>query len=113
MKKSIRTTIIISGVIIILLILFFSGIILKLNYPLNHILAGEPEKNCSVDFDCALRVTSCEECACGEAVNKNWRPFCPIPNNEKIYCKKCPEEGRDILIKCVENQCQKIGVKHE
>jgi len=107
MNKNLKIALIVIGIIIVLVILFFSGIISSLNQPLNNLIAGEPDKSCNSDSDCTLRSTSCHVCDCGDAVNKDWKSFCPFPIYEMVYCKMCASEGRDFEIKCIDNQCQK------
>lgn len=53
-----------------------------MNNSINSLVAGTPDKSCSVDSDCNLEKTRCDPCDCGSAVNKNWNRFCP---NYPIY----------------------------
>ena len=108
MNKKIKVALILFGILILMVFLSFFGILNILNTPLNSIVAGNPDKNCNVDSDCALKKTRCAICDCGDAVNKNWNTFCPFPNLERLYCKMCASPGYDFDIKCVSNQCQKV-----
>jgi|SRR3989344_3898604 len=97
-----KLIIILCGIIILVLILLnFSGAFFFLNDYVNT-----PDKSCNVDTDCMNKVTTCSYCDCGEAVNKNWKEFCPFPNVPMhLLCKTC--QG-DFDLKCVENKCENV-----
>lgn len=91
-------------VLIIILIIFLLFILIfpksYLNEPLNKIVAGIPDKDCNLDSDCIYLKTTCSYCDCGEAINKNWKPFCPF---EYVRCDMACLPPK---VKCIENKCQ-------
>jgi hypothetical protein len=109
MRKSIKIFLIAVSIIIILLLIYFVLITFfssPVNNFLNRLVAGVPDTNCNVDSDCAIKITSCFPCDCGsfEAVNKDWKAFCPLKYPFIMLCKPC--QGYDA--KCLENKCIKI-----
>jgi hypothetical protein len=84
----------------------------QINGSLNAIVAGEPDRSCRQDSDCALRQTSCSLCDCGDAVNMKWERFCPLPDKETVYCKPCASLGADFQLKCADGTCQKTGMAY-
>jgi hypothetical protein len=107
-KKNLKIGFIVVGLIVFFAVLNFIGALAILNQPLNSLIAGSPDKRCNVDSDCILRDTICHTCDCGDAVNKNWYPFCPFLDTAKYLCKMCASPNYDFEIKCVENQCQRV-----
>ena len=100
-------------IIFVLLIAFnFLGFLSFLNEPTNKLVAGYPNKKCSSDSDCILRGVTCAICDCGDAVNKNWYPFCPFEKKlmgSVVLCKTCPFPKYDFEIKCIKNQCKTVS----
>jgi hypothetical protein len=91
----------------ILLILNYFGYLADLNEPLNNLIVGSPEKICGYNTDCALKRTQCNPCDCGDAVYRDWAPFC-ILHDPKVYdCKPCPALNIDFQIACIDYKCVK------
>ncbi|MFH1711316.1 MAG: hypothetical protein ABH840_03320 [Nanoarchaeota archaeon] len=86
-----------------ILIMNFIGFY-RLNEPLNKIVAGSPNKKCTEDSDCVLIWDSCFPCGCGNAVNKDWKPYCPFDYPYAVSCEICPS----FNVKCVDNKCTAI-----
>jgi len=107
-KKFLITGLVIIGIIALIVILSSIGNLVLLNQPLNNLIAGSPDKSCNSDSDCVLMKTTCHPCDCGDAVNKNWHPYCPFPDNALYECKMCASPNYDFDVKCVESQCQRI-----
>jgi hypothetical protein len=106
-KKKFLKIVVTIGIIIFLLILSsFYGFLGILNQPINSIIAGNPNKKCNVDSDCVLRATTCSQCDCGDAVNRNWYTLCPFADKSVIFCKMCATPNSDFEVKCVNNTCQ-------
>lgn len=111
MKKNYLIIIIAIFAIIIIAVLAvnLSGLWPFLNGPINHIVAGTPDKSCQIDSDCQIKPTQCGYCGdCGDAINKNWQQYCPFKNHySTILCETCPP----WQVKCIEGQCQKYFKK--
>jgi hypothetical protein len=99
-----KTLVWIISIVLLVLIAGFFVITMpdEINNILNKIFAGEPDKTCNVDSDCVIKVTNCATCGCGEAVNKNWHSFCPLPLNYVVMCKMCVQKQA----RCIENKCE-------
>jgi hypothetical protein len=96
--------IILTGVIIIitLVVLYYIGLFSILNNPLNNLVAGEPDRTCSVDSDCVVKTIQCSSTCDKEAVNVEWSKFCPFKENVFIAISGC---SGPIDAKCVEGIC--------
>jgi hypothetical protein len=85
--------------------LYVTGEVYYLNPIFNQLVAGEPRKDCLSDSDCVYKQIDCEVCGQLDAVNKNWEPFCLIPDTRQFFCaasKMIPERN----IKCMGGVCQ-------
>ena len=109
MKKEYKLALVLLGIIVAIIFLNLVGGLSFFNHPINRLIAGLPDKSCSDDSDCALKGTQCVEYSCGEAVNKNWKPFClfKIRRTNAMY-KPCPSPGHDFNVRCVNNLCQQV-----
>lgn len=119
MKKGLKITLI---VFIILFLLFFSYTLIvrnasKINHTLNKIVAGEPDKSCRAADDCANKLITCSYFGCGEAVNKEWKTFCPLLKYDSSVSMDieiiCPREGLNFDVKCNNNQCEKEMINYD
>jgi hypothetical protein len=107
MNKKLKIGLIVLGVILLLILLNYAGAFSSLN----KYLSGTPDKSCTIDSDCVLKITSCDFCDCGDAVNKDWTVFCPFRNPPmQVLCKMCASPNHDFEVKCVENQCQRVWI---
>jgi hypothetical protein len=93
--------------IIVILALFLNqkGLLYFLNSPLNSIISGVPDKSCSQDSDCMIKDIDCDVCGCGDAVNKEWKSFCPF-KKPLVLCEPCSSDISQA--KCVDNQCTMV-----
>jgi len=97
------TVIIIIGILILIPHIFDLS---PLNEPLNKWLRGEPKKYCNRASDCVIRPTNCSVCNCGDAVNKNWKPFCPFKSHKTQQECNCPK----YIVRCINHRCRKYKI---
>jgi hypothetical protein len=90
-------------IVIILAVLYYFGLFSFLNDTLNRLVAGEPDKTCSVDSDCIMKQIDCSRSTCDkEAVNVKWNNFCPFRKRMFEAISGC---GGSINAKCIEGIC--------
>jgi hypothetical protein len=104
-KLKLGTLMMVVGITIVLAVLGL-GVIEAV---LNHSEAIPPDKSCNSDADCVIKLTTCGACACGDAVNKDWRVFCPfrssLGNSKCMPCATPNDAGDAGVARCVGNVC--------
>ena len=104
------------GFSIIALFLLFMIFVVKpteINNSLNILVSGEPNKECIIDSDCAIKQTTCNLCsnyAKKESVNKDWNTFCPIPAILDTTCLAMIEFHGEPY--CESNICKEKNPKY-
>lgn len=105
-----RAGLIALGVLIILAAMNYFGVLFFLNEPLSGLVAGQPDRSCNADSDCAFKEITCDSGGCGgaikDAVNRKWNNFCPFGKPRLPYVFEAPCTEQEI--KCVENRCVKV-----
>ncbi|MBI4438322.1 hypothetical protein HY640_00145 [Candidatus Woesearchaeota archaeon] len=83
-----------------------------MNGPLNRIVAGHPDKSCVSDSDCIMRQVDCDSCSygsSGEAVNKDWKPFCLISLKNYVICPQALSRWSLQEVMCESGQCKSFS----
>ncbi len=94
-------------VVMVIIAILVANFVIPLNFNNSINSALNPiDKTCSVNEDCVgIQGTKCS-IRCGlDCVNKNWIPFCPLPENFEI----CLFEYSVVLCRCIDNICQVQG----
>jgi len=104
MKKGIKVLIIVLIILILYLVIkwssFYAGVSLNLR---------PVDKSCNTDSDCVMAQIDCSPCSYGSkggAVNKNYKPLCPL----KIRNYPCPDalpEWYGYAAVCKNKKCVK------
>src|SRR3989338_2634813 len=94
-------------VIVVGFILNYGGLLRWLNQPINELVSGIPNTQCTTDEDCIIRPVQCQtECGCSDevAVNREWLRYCPFKKSiGRILCGPC---GPSAEVGCVKGQCR-------
>ncbi|HZX34753.1 MAG TPA: hypothetical protein VFF09_05220 [archaeon] len=93
-------------------ILSIIGVSEVYSFPVNNALNSVVPINnsCTVDEDCKMAAVDCSVCAIsskGGAVNKNFNPFCPIPEIGAICATALPKWETCFKAVCENKKCVK------
>ena len=71
------------------------------------------DRSCKTDADCTIEYTQCSHCGptCSQAddtwaVNKNWKPFCPVPALGGYVCPMISCVIRQPDVFCQQGVCK-------